>query len=187
MKGKIKWFSKDKGYGFISVTDSPDHFFHVTNIVGENLPGDGDIVTFTSETRKDGKLSATNVSITQAKENKGIKYEKPYYATGDYETYSYTKEGTKHKWALLLAIIFPSASWLADGAAWWIALSAFIGFIVGGIIGKKEEKVEETYEILSTCLRCGGTGHVTARSNRKIGFQCEDCKSFWKERDKYDY
>lgn len=50
-----------------------------------------------------------------------------------------------------------------------------------------KEKVECRYEITSTCLRCGGTGHVTARSNNKIGFQCKDCKSFWKERDKYDY
>ena len=65
MEGKIKWFSKEKGYGFISVPNSQDRFFHVTNIIGDDLPNNGDIVTFKPETRKDGKLSAVRVSITR--------------------------------------------------------------------------------------------------------------------------
>ena len=38
-------------------------------------------------------------------------------------------------------------------------------------------------EITSPCLRCGGTGHVTNIDENFIGFQCENCKSFWKKRN----
>ncbi|MBL7000738.1 MAG: cold shock domain-containing protein [Gammaproteobacteria bacterium] len=183
MEGKIKWFSKEKGYGFISVPNSQDRFFHVTNIIGDDLPNNGDIVTFKPETRKDGKLSAVRVSITKAKKKEN---EKPYYASGEYKSYSYTNEGTQGTWGFWLAVIFAIITfWWLDGGIWWILFSAFVGFVVGVAIGKEEEKVEGSYEITSKCLRCSGTGHVTARSNNNIGFQCENCKNFWKERDKY--
>ncbi|MEA3476138.1 MAG: cold shock domain-containing protein [Candidatus Cloacimonadota bacterium] len=35
MKGKVKWFSKNKGYGFITGEDGKEYFVHWQSIQGE--------------------------------------------------------------------------------------------------------------------------------------------------------
>lgn len=48
MRGTVKFFNKEKGYGFISREGAEDVFVHYSNIVGENFRTleDGQAVEF---------------------------------------------------------------------------------------------------------------------------------------------
>jgi CspA family cold shock protein len=63
-EGTVKWFSEEKGYGFISPEDgSADVFVHYSGIAGEGFRSleEGEKVTY--EVREGGKgLQAANVS-----------------------------------------------------------------------------------------------------------------------------
>ncbi|AOV07960.1 cold-shock protein [Sporosarcina ureilytica] len=47
-QGKVKWFSNEKGYGFIEAEDGEDVFVHFTGIVGEGFKtlDEGESVSF---------------------------------------------------------------------------------------------------------------------------------------------
>jgi len=64
MKGTVKWFSSEKGYGFITSNEDQDHFFGVQSIRGSSLPDNGDSVEFTP-TMGDKGAKATNVVIVK--------------------------------------------------------------------------------------------------------------------------
>jgi len=64
MKGTVKWFSEDKGYGFIFDETGEDRFFGVRDIKGATLPGNGDVVNFEPGMGKKGPR-ASAVCITQ--------------------------------------------------------------------------------------------------------------------------
>lgn len=55
MKGKVKWFNKSKGYGFIQGDDGKEYFVHWRSIKEEGyktLIEDDDVEFKTSETEK---------------------------------------------------------------------------------------------------------------------------------------
>lgn len=63
--GKVKWFNKTKGYGFICPEDnSEDVFIHVTVLekIGLRHLEEEQIVHFETEI-KNGRLRAINVSV----------------------------------------------------------------------------------------------------------------------------
>lgn len=76
-KGTVKWFSHEKGYGFIACDEGPDHYVHVTDIRGSQLPNNGDAVEFESTEGKKGKAAANVTIISKAAVQKTAKVECP--------------------------------------------------------------------------------------------------------------
>jgi len=66
VEGKVKWFSVEKGYGFITGTDGSDRYFSVQDVVGAELPGNGDSVTFEHRRGKKGPRAAGITIVAKA-------------------------------------------------------------------------------------------------------------------------
>ncbi|HOP50563.1 MAG TPA: cold shock domain-containing protein, partial [Ignavibacteriales bacterium] len=67
--GKVKWFDKTKGYGFISTDDNKDYFIHKTNLLSTTYIEEGDIVVF-CEKIHNGKFNAIKCQPFLASLNK---------------------------------------------------------------------------------------------------------------------
>ena len=64
-KGKVKWFNKEKGYGFIVKEDGNDIFVHYKdlNMEGFKLLKDGQEVEFDIGIADYNKIKATNDTV----------------------------------------------------------------------------------------------------------------------------
>lgn len=54
MKGKVKFFNRQKEFGFITGEDGKDYFVHVTGLVGINSLNENDSVEFDTEQGEKG-------------------------------------------------------------------------------------------------------------------------------------
>jgi cold shock CspA family protein/predicted RNA-binding Zn-ribbon protein involved in translation (DUF1610 family) len=70
VQGKIKWFSAEKGYGYIVGDDGQDYYFNVTEVKGAELPSNGDAVTFVPGQGRKGPRAAA-VEIASKAPSKG--------------------------------------------------------------------------------------------------------------------
>ncbi|MDR1835825.1 MAG: cold-shock protein [Fusobacteriaceae bacterium] len=64
LKGTVKWFNKDKGFGFITGEDGKDYFVHFSGITGEGFKTleEGQNVTFNVTEGQKGPM-ATEVTV----------------------------------------------------------------------------------------------------------------------------
>lgn len=64
-QGKVKWFSNEKGYGFIEADDGEDVFVHFTGVVGEGFKtlDEGESVSFEIIEGNRGPQAANVVKI----------------------------------------------------------------------------------------------------------------------------
>jgi CspA family cold shock protein len=66
IEGTVKFFNTTKGFGFISPDNGEkDAFVHISAVQRSGLQGlyEGDKVTYELETGRDGKVSATNLTL----------------------------------------------------------------------------------------------------------------------------
>ncbi|SIT83028.1 cold-shock protein [Pontibaca methylaminivorans] len=64
--GTVKWFNTTKGYGFIAPDDGgKDVFVHISAVQSAGLTGlaDNQKVSFEIEAGRDGRQSATDISL----------------------------------------------------------------------------------------------------------------------------
>lgn len=179
MNGIIKCFIKNKGYGFISVPNSEDYFFHISQFQSENEPREGDGVHFLPQTGQDGKLIAKSVTVTTGD---SIKLNRPYYGKPTYRTeYVERASGLPGGCAIPILGFFG----LLIGAAFFGFIGGAIGLVLGIIWGAKDQTstekpaVTRQVEVTSQCIKCGGKGQVTSEIDGRTGFQCQSCGNFW--------
>jgi CspA family cold shock protein len=66
INGTVKFFNTTKGFGFISPDNGEkDAFVHISAVQRSGLQGlyEGDKVSYELETGRDGKISATNLTL----------------------------------------------------------------------------------------------------------------------------
>lgn len=94
MKGTVKFFNVEKGYGFITGEDGADHFVHYSslNMDGFKMLSEGDIVDYEIGVGTTGKEQAVNVTpiLTEKMINNTLKEENLHLETMK-DTYSVTK------------------------------------------------------------------------------------------------
>ncbi len=65
--GIVKWFSEEKGYGYITDKSSNDLYFGVKDIIGAELPSNGDKVKFEEYLGKESVGAAKEIIILEKK------------------------------------------------------------------------------------------------------------------------
>lgn len=173
MEGRVKKYISEKGFGFIVSNSHPvDIFFHLSEYRSEQTISEGDKVTFELVIGKNNKPAAKNIRFLERsapiQSQHQTQYQRPYYG----------KETCKKEPGLKK--IGSTFAGIAVGNLLFGPIGALIGgaLVAGGIEDSAGEK------ITSTCLRCGGTGNVTTIDGNFIGFQCANCRSFWRKRNK---
>jgi len=65
--GIVKWFSQEKGYGYITDRNNIDLYCGVKDVIGADLPEYGDKVEFEEYVGRESAPAATNIIILERK------------------------------------------------------------------------------------------------------------------------
>lgn len=127
MKGTVKWFNSQKGYGFITDSEGKDHFVHYSNIIMDKFRylDEDDFVNFELGACNDGRQQAVNVQpvLTMKMIKDSLKEENLYAKT--------MKDGfgvTKYQVVNQLDVIQTSEQGMS-----FLELAAYAGFDVEGL------------------------------------------------------
>jgi len=63
MRGIVKWFNQQKGYGFIAGEDNNEYFVHISQVPKEVILKEGDKVSFEINQTPRGKQAKNLVVI----------------------------------------------------------------------------------------------------------------------------
>jgi cold shock CspA family protein len=66
-QGRVKFYNKDKGYGFIEQSGG-DLFFHIENVENKTEPETGQLLKFERVPKNDGREKAVNISLVNGAE-----------------------------------------------------------------------------------------------------------------------
>ena len=69
MEGKIKWYKREKGYGFLTGDDGKDYFVHYTALPEDQQDvreSDEIKVTFETKEGRDGRLQASEIKFVNS-------------------------------------------------------------------------------------------------------------------------
>ncbi len=69
MHGTVKWFSNEKGFGFIVGSDGTERYFHVRSVKGASLPKSGATVAFSPAEGGRGPAAVDVEILSQAVRN----------------------------------------------------------------------------------------------------------------------
>ena len=93
MEGKVKWYKRDKGYGFIAGDDTKDYFVHSSQVPKFLQLREGDTVSF-EPAEGDRGLKAENVKLL-SKASGGNGKEDGHRGHSHGKKDSYEDEGTE--------------------------------------------------------------------------------------------
>ncbi|MFH1439586.1 MAG: cold shock domain-containing protein [Candidatus Woesearchaeota archaeon] len=68
MEGKVKWYNRKKGYGFIESDDGDEYFVHHSAVSGGVFLRDNDKVSFEGADTERGKQAQNVVLVQKASE-----------------------------------------------------------------------------------------------------------------------